>query len=82
MSELLSKHTIKIQLVAAVSVILAVITWTAYGVRYMAKVDASVKTLEEIQPEIRKVPILENNIQYMKNDIGEIKQDIKTLLRK
>jgi len=81
MGDIITKHTVKIQLTAAISVILAVVMWTSYGVRYMAKVEANAEAILEIKPQVVKIPIIEANVDIIKEDISEIKGDIKTLLK-
>ena len=82
MGELINKHTIKIQFTAALIMIGFVIYWTFIGTGYDNKVDVQEQTLIEIKPKVEKIPVIESNIQGIKDDVSEMKQDIKTLIKR
>lgn len=50
------------------------------GIYFM--VQANDSKLEKIEPIVNRVPVLESNIAIIKDDISDIKGDIKTLLQR
>ena len=81
MGELINKHTVKIQLTAALAFIGFTIYWTFIGTGYVKEIDYNSKIIAEIMPKIEKIPVIESNIQNIKDDLSEIKLDVKSLLK-
>ena len=82
MAEFINKHSIKIQLGVACSVLFAVIFWAYIASAYVWKIDANFEHIEELEDYTTRVIILEGTVDNMQDDVTEIKQDVKTLLNK
>lgn len=81
MGELINKHTVKIQLTAALAFIGFTIYWTFVGTGYVKDIDYNSKIIAEIRPKVEKIPVIEANVQDIKDDLAEIKVDVKSLLK-
>lgn len=81
MGELINKYTVKIQITAALIVVGFTIYWTFIGTGYVKEIDYNSKVIAEIRPKVEKIPVIEANIEDIKDDLSEIKLDIKSLLK-
>ncbi len=81
MNEFINNHTIKIQLGILLSFLVAGASIFIYIGVFMNQVEALTDKIEYHDAQVQKVPILENNILTIKDDMKEMKTDIKTLLK-
>ena len=82
MAEFLNKHSVKMQLGVLAGFVIAVISASLYFGGFMGQVDANSNVLNSHKIEIKKIPVIENSIENIEDDIKEIKGDIKLLLNK
>jgi len=81
MNEFISKHSIKIQLGVLITLILFVITSMFWLSGYLYKVEANELNINSFKVSVEKIPVIENNLNYIQRDIAEIKSDMKLLLK-
>lgn len=81
MTEFLSKHSIKIQLGALASMFGLIIYWTYTASAMVFQLDENTKKVENLNTFAERVVILETKVNEIKDDVGEVKADIKTLLK-
>jgi len=82
MGEFINKYSIKIQFGMAIIVIGTIISTTLYIGGYFNQIELNENAIASQKNEIIKIPILENDLSNMKENIGEIKDDVKELLKK
>lgn len=82
MTELINKHSIKIQLGVAVGVIISMLYFTYCVASYINENTLSMSEVGILREQVAKIPVLETNIATIKTDLADIKSDIKLLLRK
>ena len=80
--EFISKHGIKIQVAVLAGLIVFVATVAISAGRLIREVDMNTDALAKHDTEIKVIPVLKNDINTMKEDIGEIKGDVKDLLKR
>ncbi len=80
MNEFINRHSIKIQVGVLLSFLVFVITTAMYVGGFVHQVEANAQTLKAFGMQIGKIPVLENNVDIIKDDLKEIKTDIKSLL--
>ena len=80
--EFISKHGIKIQVAVLAGLIVFVATVAISAGRLIREVDMNTDVLAKHDTEIKVIPVLKNDINTMKEDIGEIKGDVKDLLKR
>lgn len=81
MDKLINKHPVKIQIATAATVLLSIFWFGAQVAAFVSTAEANFKRLDEVEVKANLVPILQANYETMKNDIGEIKGDVKYLIK-
>jgi hypothetical protein len=78
MSQFLKNHSIKIAISTLVGIVAAIIS---FGV-LIGEAKSEIKKIPVIEKEVKKIPVLENNVITIKDDIKEIKADVKLLINR
>ncbi len=73
MSEFIDKHTIKIQLIAALGFIGFIIYWTFIGATYAYQIDINTRRIDKIEAKLDQL--------VTKSDLQILKQDIKDFIK-
>jgi hypothetical protein len=79
---MIENASFSIQIATAVSVVGSVIFGTYKVSGLINRVDEHEKTLKERSEPIAKIPILENMVETIKDDIADIKDDLKILIKR
>ena len=81
MGEFINKHSIKIQVGVFLSFIVFVVTIALYVGGFVRQVQANAEAINKYVTLFEKIPVLETNVAIIKEDLKDIKTDIKSLLK-
>jgi len=73
MEKFLSDHSLKIKLGVAIIILMSVVGFVFRATTVVNQVEANVSDIVEVKAQTQAIPIIRNDIGYIKEDVQEIK---------
>lgn len=80
--KLLRQYPVTFTVATLVAILFGLLAFGRSAGGFEARVNANTQAIEKHEEQIKKIPVIESVLGDIRDDVGEMRSDIKTLLKK